>query len=73
MSSDATTLRPVQCDAIIFDCDGVLVDSERLANEVLVECIRPLGIALSVEDAMARFCGTLTSWLIANGIPTRCG
>jgi len=57
MRSDATTLRPVQCDAVIFDCDGVLVDSERLANEVLVECIRPLGIALSVEDAMARFCG----------------
>jgi hypothetical protein len=23
--------------------------------------------------AMARFCGTLTSWLIANGMPTRCG
>jgi beta-phosphoglucomutase-like phosphatase (HAD superfamily) len=23
--------------AIIFDCDGTLVDSERLGNEVLVE------------------------------------
>ena len=45
------------CDAVIFDCDGVLVDSERLANEVLVESLQPFGIRLTVEDAMARFCG----------------
>jgi HAD superfamily hydrolase (TIGR01509 family) len=47
----------MQWDAIIFDCDGVLVDSERLGNEVLVECIQPFGIHLTVEQAMARFCG----------------
>jgi HAD superfamily hydrolase (TIGR01509 family) len=47
----------MQCDAVIFDCDGVLVDSERLGNEVLVESLRPFGIRLTIEDAMARFCG----------------
>ena len=57
MTSEASLIRPPQCDAVIFDCDGVLVDSERLANEVLVECIRPFGIVLTVEDAMARFSG----------------
>ena len=45
------------CDAVIFDCDGVLVDSEGLASEVLVESLKPFGICLTIEDAMARFCG----------------
>src|SRR5215212_2617694 len=47
----------MRCDSVIFDRDGVLVDSERLANEVLVESLQPFGIRLTVEDAMARFCG----------------
>ena len=43
--------------AIIFDCDGVLVDSERLANAVLVEYVREFGLGLSLEEALAQFTG----------------
>ena len=38
-------------EAIIFDCDGTLVDSLPLASEVLVEYLASLGVALSVDDA----------------------
>lgn len=43
--------------ATIFDCDGTLVDSERLCQEVMVECIAEYGLLLSVEDALQRFRG----------------
>lgn len=29
----------MQTELVIFDCDGVLVDSERLGNRVLVEFV----------------------------------
>jgi HAD superfamily hydrolase (TIGR01509 family) len=44
-------------EAIIFDCDGTLVDSELLGNQVLVECIAELGLIFPLEEAMARFTG----------------
>jgi HAD superfamily hydrolase (TIGR01509 family) len=44
-------------EAIIFDCDGTLVDSEILGNQVLVECLAELGLKLSVEEALERFRG----------------
>lgn len=43
--------------AVIFDCDGTLVDSEWLANTTLVECLIPFGLRLSVEEAMQRYVG----------------
>lgn len=43
--------------AIIFDCDGTLVDSEVLSNEVLVEAIAEYGLVLSVDEALAAFRG----------------
>lgn len=43
--------------AIIFDCDGTLVDSEALANEVLVEAVAEHGLRLSVAEALAAFRG----------------
>lgn len=48
---------PLPCDVIIFDCDGTLVDSERLGHEVLVEHVAQHGLKLTVEDAMTRFRG----------------
>jgi HAD superfamily hydrolase (TIGR01509 family) len=42
---------------IIFDCDGVLVDSEKLQNCVLVEEIKPYGVEMTVEEALRRFKG----------------
>jgi HAD superfamily hydrolase (TIGR01509 family) len=43
--------------ALIFDCDGVLVDSEYLASRVESELIRGLGLTLSVEEVHDLFLG----------------
>lgn len=43
--------------AIIFDCDGTLVDSEVLANEVLVEAVAEYGLVLSLDEALSAFRG----------------
>ena len=42
---------------VIFDCDGVLVDSERLAVKVVVQVLRDLGWELSEAEAIERFVG----------------
>jgi HAD superfamily hydrolase (TIGR01509 family) len=44
-------------EAVIFDCDGTLVDSETLADEALIECVRPHGLELTVDEVHARFRG----------------
>jgi HAD superfamily hydrolase (TIGR01509 family) len=44
-------------DLVIFDCDGVLVDSERISNEVLAEVLGEHGISLSWEQTKAIFLG----------------
>lgn len=41
----------------IFDCDGVLVDSEVLTHESLAEELREFGIDLDIEGAMNLFMG----------------
>jgi HAD superfamily hydrolase (TIGR01509 family) len=41
--------------AVIFDCDGVLVDSVGLAGEVLAEYLRDLGFAVTRHEATRRF------------------
>ena len=43
--------------AIIFDCDGTLVDSESLGNEILVEYVRELGLELPLAETLERFRG----------------
>ena len=42
---------------IIFDCDGVLVDSERIGNEVLRDCLAGAGIELSFDEVVSHFKG----------------
>ncbi|MGV8855579.1 MAG: HAD family hydrolase [Devosia sp.] len=44
-------------DLIIFDCDGVLVDSEPLAMRVLIAAIAAQGITVTPEDAYRDFLG----------------
>ena len=43
--------------ALIFDCDGVLIDSEYLASRVESELIRELGLTLDVEQVHDLFLG----------------
>ena len=42
---------------VIFDCDGVLVDSELITNRVFAQMLNELGIAISLEDMFERFVG----------------
>jgi HAD superfamily hydrolase (TIGR01509 family) len=44
-------------DAVLFDCDGVLVDSEGLTNAVLRDALQERGWTLSAEECMALFVG----------------
>jgi HAD superfamily hydrolase (TIGR01509 family) len=42
---------------VIFDCDGVLVDSERLSHQVLREMLAEHGVVLEFDDTVRRFIG----------------
>ena len=44
-------------DAVIFDCDGVLADSEGITNRVLAEMVQLLGCPLSLQEVRRRFSG----------------
>lgn len=43
---------------IIFDCDGVLVDSEEISNRVLLEMAKTLGFEIEESHANEFFSGT---------------
>ncbi len=44
-------------NCIIFDCDGVLVDSEGISTAVLIEMANELGGAIELEEARTNFTG----------------
>eukprot|EP00808_Paulinella_micropora_P020521 g64748.t1 len=44
------------CEAVIFDMDGVLIDSEPVWREVMVECFAKVGLHITFQDA-ATTCG----------------
>ena len=44
-------------DLVIFDCDGVLVDSEVISNQVVADNLARYGLTLSLHDCMALFVG----------------
>lgn len=45
-------------DLIIFDCDGVLIDSEMVSNTVIAEDLTAHGLPTTPEQALHRFVGT---------------
>jgi len=44
-------------EAVLFDCDGVLVDSEPITNRVLREMLGELGWQLTQDECMRHFVG----------------
>jgi HAD superfamily hydrolase (TIGR01509 family) len=46
-------------EAVLFDCDGVLVDSEPITIGVLRDMLEELGWALSARECMALFVGKM--------------
>ena len=47
--------------SVIYDCDGVLVDSEPTSNRVLAELLTEIGLPMTQEQSMATFMGK--SWV----------
>ncbi len=52
-------------ELIIFDCDGVLVDSEAIVNRIIYQQARELGASLTFEEAEDRFLGGNLNMVIA--------
>ncbi len=52
-----TDLSRGRFDAVLFDCDGVLVDSEPITNGVLREMLEELGWQLTPAECMRIFLG----------------
>jgi HAD superfamily hydrolase (TIGR01509 family) len=44
-------------DLVIFDCDGVLVDSEHITNAVFARLLAEIGLELTMEEMFEHFLG----------------
>jgi len=45
-------------DLVIFDCDGVLIDSEPIVNRAHVQTLAARGYVIAEEELLDRFCGS---------------
>ena len=50
---------------MIFDCDGVLVDSERIAVRVDVAVLAQLGWAMTEAEVVERFMGRTDAYMVS--------
>jgi HAD superfamily hydrolase (TIGR01509 family) len=53
-------------ELVIFDCDGVLVDSEPLSNRVLAEELTAIGLPTTTEDSVRDYMGR--SWATCSAL-----
>jgi HAD superfamily hydrolase (TIGR01509 family) len=51
---------------LIFDCDGVLVDSEMIACRADAACLAEIGIAVSAEEILHRYLGISMATMLAD-------
>jgi HAD superfamily hydrolase (TIGR01509 family) len=49
---------------IIFDCDGVLVDSEAISNGVIVEMANSYGAQIDIDYALKNYSGTSLDFVL---------
>jgi HAD superfamily hydrolase (TIGR01509 family) len=52
-------------ELVIFDCDGVLVDSEAIQGRLLHRAISELGLTIGLRDVMDRFKGEQMTKIVA--------
>lgn len=57
MALDFMRRRRAPLRLVIYDCDGVLVDSEPVANRIVAEELTALGWAMTANEAEAHFLG----------------
>jgi HAD superfamily hydrolase (TIGR01509 family) len=48
-------MEDIKC--VIFDCDGVLVDSEIIGNQILISMTKEFGLEMTIETAIQKFNG----------------
>ena len=52
-------------DLVIFDCDGVLVDSEPIINRAHARVLTACGYPITEDELLARFCGMSDAEMLA--------
>lgn len=52
-------------ELVIFDCDGVLVDSEPIANRVFSELLGEVGLPMSFDETVRTFVGRSVATCVA--------
>lgn len=57
MPQTTTLSIPETIELVIFDCDGVLVDSEMLSQRVLLSMLKDLGVVVSKQYFLTNFLG----------------
>ena len=67
LSDDAPpmTHSPPNLDLVIFDCDGVLVDSESISNEVLAQMLSEEGLTTTPTESRREYQGLLLADILA--------
>ena len=54
---DVDPAKRIDCRLVIFDCDGVLVDSELITNRVYAAMLNELGLNVTLDDMFEKFVG----------------
>ena len=62
----------MEFDLVIFDCDGVLVDSEMLSVRADIECLAEHAVDISAEEILERYTGISMAGMLAD-LEARCG
>jgi HAD superfamily hydrolase (TIGR01509 family) len=53
-------------ELVIFDCDGVLIDSEVISCRTDIACLAEIGIAISIDEVMDRYVGISAAAMVAD-------
>jgi beta-phosphoglucomutase-like phosphatase (HAD superfamily) len=64
MRSDQSSVEPItleNTELVIFDCDGVLIDSEPIASSTMAKTLEDFGVTMSAADAHRIFTGNSES------------
>lgn len=64
--NEVTPINKQAINLVIFDSDGVLVDSEIISANLLIECLHSLSIDINFEYVQGNFLGRSFSYIVEN-------